>query len=114
MMILQEFTKSPDGDWLLTTDDMIVELELFDFMQKAAVIRNTRITDYAFGPIAPGEFEGRPALSSEPGAKRRSQEYWQQNRQVELTRSEQNMGNFLGTMERGGAFKYIMMGSAPG
>ena len=110
MMILQEFTKSPDGDWLLTTDDMIVELELFDFMQKAAVIRNTRITDYAFGPIAPGEFEGRPALSSEPGAKRRSQEYWQQNRQVELTRSEQNMGNFLGTMERGGAFKYIMMG----
>ena len=54
MMILQEFTKSPDGDWLLTTDDMIVELELFDFMQKAAVIRNTRITDYAFGPIVPG------------------------------------------------------------
>ena len=50
MTILQEFTKSADGDWLLTTDDMIVELELFDFVQKAVVIRNTRISDYASAP----------------------------------------------------------------
>ena len=110
MTILQEFTKSADGDWLLTTDDMIVELELFDFVQKAVVIRNTRISDYAFGPIAPGEFSGRANQSTEPGASRRSDEYWAQNRKVELTAGEQGMGDFLGRMERGGAFRYIMLG----
>ena len=64
----------------------------------------------AFGPIAPGEFSGRANQSTEPVASRRSDEYWAQNRKVELTAGEQNMGDFLGRMERGGAFRYIMLG----
>lgn len=110
MKILQEFTRTPQGDWLLTTDDMIVELELFDFVQKAVVIRNTRLSDYDFNPIDRSEFAGRANQSTEPGAKRRTAEFWEQNRKVELTRSERNMGSFLGDLEHGSAFRYIMLG----
>ncbi len=110
LTILQEFTKSDAGDWLLTTDDMIVELVLFDFMQKAVVMRNTSIGDYDFGEIADSEFSGRPQVSREKEARHRDDDFWRQNRREELSRSEANMGRFLNRMAHGGAFRYIMLG----
>ena len=110
MKIVQEFTKTASGDWLLTTDDMIVELVLFDFLQKGVVIRTTRIDGYDFNPIADSEFSGRPAMSKDDGAKRRDDQFWQRNRRVELTRGESRMDNFLGRLRGGGGFRYIMLG----
>ena len=110
MMVVQEFTRMPSGDWLLTTDDMIVELVLFDFIQKGVVIRNTRLGDYAFGPIPQEEFQGRAAFSKEDGAASRDDTFWQSNRRVELTRGESGMDGFLSGLERGSAFRYVMLG----
>lgn len=110
LTILQEFTKSDAGDWLLTTDDMIVELVLFDFIQKAVVMRNTSIGDYDFGEIVDSEFSGHPQVSREKEARHRDDDFWRQNRREELSRSEANMGRFLNRMAHGGAFRYIMLG----
>ena len=51
MRINQEFTRLPSGEWVLTVDDMIVEIEVLSFMQQAVVVRNTRLTDYAFDEL---------------------------------------------------------------
>ena len=110
MMIVQEFTKTASGDWLLTTDDMIVELVLFDFFQKGIVIRNTRIGDFDFAAIPTDEFRGRATVSKEDGAGLRDDGYWEANRKVELTRGERRMGDFLERLERGSAYRYIMLG----
>ena len=52
LQVLQEYQKLPDGQWVLTQDDMITELKLFDFIQGSAIVtRTTRLSDYAFDPM---------------------------------------------------------------
>lgn len=41
----QEFTQLPNGEWVLSVDDMIVEMKIASFLHKIIVIRNTRLTD---------------------------------------------------------------------
>ena len=38
LSVLQEYTKLPNGEWVLTTDDMIVEMSVAKFLTKAIVI----------------------------------------------------------------------------
>ncbi len=109
MVIVQEFTGNADGEWLLTTDDMLVELSLFDFMNKAVIIRNTRLTGHDFAPIADKEFSDDNDYDLRKSAKRRSEDFWQANRRVELTRSEDKMDEFIANIEKGERFKYAKM-----
>ena len=48
MKIEQEYTKLPNGEWVLTVDDMMVELRVNDLLGKMLVTRTTRLSDYAF------------------------------------------------------------------
>ena len=45
MKVTQEFSKLPNGEWVLTVDDMFTELRVMSFLQSFAVIRNTRLPD---------------------------------------------------------------------
>ena len=47
MDIIQEFEQLPNGEWVLKTDDMIVELTLMKIMQGFQIRRMTRYSDYA-------------------------------------------------------------------
>ena len=47
MKIEQEYTRLPDGDWVLTKDDMFAELKLNKLFNKLLVVRTTRLSDYA-------------------------------------------------------------------
>lgn len=107
MQILQEFTKASTGEWVLTTDDMVVELKLFDFLQKAIVIRNTRLSDYSFREIPKRLFHGKRKTETAFDAKIKNDDFWQHNRKVELTESEQNMDTFINGIENAGGYKYI-------
>ena len=109
MKIVQEFTCLPDGSWVLSVDDMLVELALFDFLQKAAVIRTTRLTDYDFSELPEQMFRGSKKEIRDVNAMMRDDAFWDQYRQVELTRSEGSMDDFIHNIERVGGFKYIMV-----
>jgi len=108
MQIRQEFTKLPDGQWALTDDDLIVELALTDFLSKAIVIRNTRLTDYAFDELPKQLFKGKKREVLDANAKMQSEEFWNQYRQVELTKSESSIGQFVHDMEQVKGFKYLI------
>ena len=108
LRIIQEFTKLPTGEWVLSVDDMVVELVLFDFIQKGVAIRTTRLSDYRFDEIPAKKFKGREKVVVDPDASMMDDDFWQQQRKVELTKSEASMGDFLKSMQTIGGFKYIL------
>jgi len=99
MQCMQEFTRQENGEWLLTVDDMIVELMITDFITKALVTRTTRMTDFSFDPLTKKQMRGgeREVMR---GASNRDDAFWEQHRQVEFTRSERQMGSFLDHIEQ--------------
>ncbi|MBQ8158387.1 MAG: carboxypeptidase-like regulatory domain-containing protein [Prevotella sp.] len=104
---MQEFTRQADGQWLLTIDDMIVELMATDFLARAIITRTTRMSDFDFSPIPNSKMRGG-TQEVEANSYRRSDEFWEQHRQVEFTKSERNMGTFLDHIEQLGGFKYVI------
>ena len=110
MQVVQEFTQLPDGEWVLSVDDLFTELKLASFLQKFAVIRNTRINDYAFDELPKQLFKGSKKEVKDVNAMMRSDEFWNQYRQVELTKSESQMGTFVSNIENIKGFKYIIFG----
>lgn len=99
LWVQQEYTLLDNGQWALTTDDMIAELALTDFLQKAIAIRTTRKSDYAFEPIDQQLFKGKVPLIVDPDAAMRKETFWQHFRKVDLTRSEERMGRFIKSMK---------------
>ena len=110
MKLVQEFTRLPSGEWVLSVDDLVVELVLFDFLQKGVAIRTTRLSDYSFDEIPRQQFRGREKTRIDPDAQMMGDDFWQQNRKVRLTRSEDSMDKFLTGMQQTGGFKYILWG----
>ena len=110
MQVVQEFTQLPDGSWVLSVDDMFTEIKIANFLQKFAVIRNTRINDYAFDELPKQLFKGSKKEVKDVNAMMRSDEFWNQYRQVELTKSESQMGSFISNIENIKGFKYIIFG----
>ena len=108
MKIVQEFTQLPDSSWVLSVDDMFTELVLANFLQKFAIIRNTRMTDYAFDPLPPQLFKGKKKELRDVNAMMRGDDFWNQYRQVELTKSESSMDQFIHGIEQIKGFKYII------
>lgn len=108
--IEQEYTKLADGEWVLTKDDMIVEMSLAKFLSKAIVIRTTRLSDYAFDELPKKLFKGKANTRYEADAKMRKEDFWNQYRTVELTKSESSMSEFIHRMEQTKGFKYIIFG----
>ena len=110
LRVTQEFTQLPTGEWVLSVDDMIVELVLFDFLQKGVAIRTTRLSDYEFTDIPAKLFKGKAKKVTDPDAALMDDSFWNENRKVQLTRSEAGMDDFLNGMRSVGGFKYILLG----
>ena len=108
LQIVQEFTRLPDGGWVLSVDDFFTELKFASFLQKFAVIRNTRLTDYAFDELPKQLFKGKKKEVKDVNAMMRGDDFWAQYRQVELTKSESSMGSFISNVENIKGFKYII------
>lgn len=110
LSILQEYTKLPNGEWALTTDDMIVEMSVVKFMTKFIVIRTTRMSNYAFNKIPDREFKGKAKIKYDPNSKMRGDDFWATNRMAHLTNGESSMSSFITGLSNTKGFKYILFG----
>ena len=108
MKIEQEYTRLDNGEWVLSKDDMIAELHVNSMLQDLLVVRNTRITDYAFDPLPKMLFKGKAKVRHDMDAMNRDEAYWNKYRQVDLTKSESSMDSFIHRMENSKGFKYII------
>ena len=111
LRVEQEFTMLPDSTWVLSVDDMIAELKVASFLQKAIVIRTTRLSDYAFDELPKQLFKGKAREVKEADAMMRDDDFWSRYRQVDLTKSESKMDVFVHNLEQIKGFKYIIFGA---
>lgn len=111
LQVHQIYSRLPNNEWALTTDDMIVELSIAKFLQKALVVRTTRLSNYAFDPLPNKLFKGKAKERRESDAMMRGDSFWNQYRAVELTKSESSMDAFIHQLEQTRGFKYIIFGA---
>ena len=107
---LQEFTLLPNGEWVLSVDDMLVELMVAKWAAKALVVRTTRRTDYSFDPLPSVLLRGKKSVLRDSYAEMRDDDFWNHYRQVELTQSERSMDALVRQIEQIKGFKYIIFG----
>ena len=108
MKIEQEYTKLDNGEWVLSKDDMVAEIHANKLLQDLLVVRNTRLTDYAFDELPKQLFKGKAKVRHDMDAMNRDEAYWNKYRQVDLTKSESSMDSFIHRMENSKGFKYII------
>lgn len=106
--IVQEYERLADGQWVLTHDDMTTELVLLNALNSFNVSRTTRLSDYAFTPIPKRLFKGMADEVTEPDAELRDDSFWAQHRQVELTKSEGSMEQFIRRVENVKGMNYFV------
>lgn len=111
MKIEQEYSKLGNGEWVLTTDNMVVELKLAEILAKGIIIRTTKLSDYSFEPISKNLFRGKAKIAYDANSKIRDDKFWNEHRAVGLTKSESNMDNFIHQMSKTRGFKWIALGA---
>ena len=110
LQVRQEFAQLEDGEWALSEDDMIAEIGVSGLLQKAIVIRTTRLNNYAFDELPAKLFKGSGREKREADAMMRDEAFWKKYRAVELSKSESSMDEFVHRVEQMKGFKYIIFG----
>ena len=108
MDIIQEFEQLPNGEWVLKTDDMIVEMTLMKIMQGFQIRRTTRYSDYAFDELPQQLFKRKGAEIKEADAMMLGDDFWNQYRPVPLTQTESSMDMLVKRLEQMPGFKYVI------
>lgn len=106
--IIQKFEQLPNGEWVLKTDDMIVEMTLMKIMQGFQIRRTTRYSDYAFDELPQQLFKRKGAEIKEADAMMRGDDFWNQYRPVPLTQTESSMDMLVKRLEQMPGFKYVI------
>lgn len=109
--IVQEYMQMPDGNWVLTDDDMTVELKFMKGIQGLEVQRTTKYSDYKFDEIEPRLFRLKGDVIKEANMLAKGEEYWAKVRQVPLTKKESTMDIFMNRIEQIPGFKYVIFGA---
>lgn len=109
--IVQDFKQLEDSTWVLTDDDMTVELALMKGIQGLEVQRTTKYSDYNFDEIEARYFRLKGNVIKEANMMNKSDEYWAEMRQVPLTKKESTMDLFMNRIEQIPGFKVIIFGA---
>ena len=110
MRIEQQFSQLDNGEWVLTHDDMWAEMSFPALLPNALVTRTTRLAEYKFDDIPRSLLRGKARTIEEANARIRDEAFWQRERPVELTKSEQNIDGLVDRIRRSKGFGVIMVG----
>lgn len=110
MRIEQEYSKLDNGEWVLSQDDMVAEIHANKLLQNMLVSRTTRLSNYSFNDLPKQLFQGKAKVKHYSDAYNRNEAFWNSYRQVELTKSESSMSQFITNLENSKGFKYIIKG----
>jgi hypothetical protein len=106
--IIQEYEQQSNGQWVLTKDDMVVDLSIVSFVQGLQVRRTTENTNYSFEPAEARLFRLKGSVIKDADMLNRSDEFWAEVRQVPLTKTESTIDLFVNQLEQIPGFKYII------
>lgn len=112
MDIVQEYEQLPNGNWVLSADEMCVDLAWSSSASNGLQVeRTTKYTNYKFDPIEERLFRLKGAVIKQADMLSKSEEYWSGVRQVPLTAKEGSMNLFMKRLEEIPGFKYIIFGA---
>ncbi|WP_302614962.1 DUF5686 and carboxypeptidase-like regulatory domain-containing protein, partial [uncultured Bacteroides sp.] len=113
MDIVQQYEQLPNGNWVLSDDDMTVDLSWSSNKTAGGlqVERITKYSNYKFDPIEQRLFRLKGNVIKEADMLSKSDEYWASVRQVPLTKTESTMDVFVKRLEQIPGFKYIIFGA---
>ncbi len=94
----QIYTKLPNNEWVLSTDDMWAEMTLL--AKKLLVVRNTRLFDYDFEPLHKNLFKGTAKVKRLADSRNQDEEFWDQYRAVKLSEKEDGLNSFMDQMAK--------------
>jgi hypothetical protein len=109
MVVKQDFKCLPTGEFVVANNDMLIEIKVASWLNKLQVQRNMRNTDYSFQSVPDDVFRRiKGDMLVEPDARMQTEKFWSQIRQVELTKSEKNIGSFISRIQQIKGFKYFI------
>lgn len=103
--ITQDFEKAPDGSRLKTSDDMTVEFQIMSSTQGLYARRSTSYKDHNFDPpddLTVFDKPGKEIVLDD--ARLQPDEFWKENRQVPIKKSENSMSRLLSRLREVPAF----------
>jgi hypothetical protein len=109
--IMLNYEWTDNGYWILTDDDMVVDLSVMKATQGVQVRRTTKYTNYAFTPIEPRLFRLSGNVVKDNDMYAKSDEFWAEARQVPLTKTEDNVDLLVKRLEEMPGFKYVLFGA---
>ena len=110
MSIDQEYLRLPSGDWVLSVNDMLVEMSIVGRSGNFLITRTSRRNDYSFDPIDDKMFRGKALEKRDPYSEMRDKDYWADNREVALTHGEEGMSDFIKGMKNTKGFGWLLAG----
>lgn len=110
MKIEQEYVKLPDGQWVLSTDNMLAEIYVNRMLKNAVVIRTTKLSEYAFNELPKNVFKGGAEKIVRYDSKQKDDKFWKSFRTVELTKGESQMSNFVKSIKGLKGVNYLLIG----
>lgn len=108
MKINQEYRRMDDGQWVLDSDNMLVEMRLNKMIKNGVVVRTTKYSDYSFKPIPKSMFRGSATVVTDADSKLRGNDFWNRFRTVQLTKSEKQMNSFVKRISNIKGMKYLL------
>ena len=99
----QIYTKLPNEEWVLTTDDMWAEMTLLS--KKFLVVRNTRLSDYDFEPLQKSLFRNKAKVIHMADSRNQDEQFWDQYRAVQLSEKEGGLNSFMEKMAKSKAMR---------
>lgn len=100
MRIIQHFDELPTGEQVLGENQMILELSLIEGTPSMQVKRISRFSGYSFATLPDKDFDFKGDTYTDSNAQIRDDDFWQTYRPSELTDSEENMQNFVQSMQK--------------
>lgn len=106
--ITQEFEQLENGDWTLHKDIMEADIHLIQAIQGAQIQRTTIYSNHDFHQIPDQEFQHKADIIRDRNMMVKSDEFWKEARQVELSPIEDSMDDFMDRISKTSSFKYVL------
>ena len=109
LIVYQDFTELPNGQRVLTGDNMIVEMKYLDGTTKLQVQRYTGYSNFDFNPILDDKLFKHPSLETvEMQAEIRDSTFWNAMRPHPLTETEGSLDQLVSSTKMVGGYKWMM------
>lgn len=112
MDIVQQYEQLPNGNWVLSDDDMTVDLSWNSKSENGLQVeRTTKYSNYKFDTIENRLFHLKGNVIKEADMLSKSDQFWANARNIPLTKKESSVNILIKRLEEIPGFKYIIFGA---